>query len=469
MLPNFKSNPHQSKLHNSMPRLALILLTLLAFPAHASGLAPTLGQTGSVIGIICLAMFVISYVFVMTEEFTGLRKSKPVIMAAGFIWILTAYLAIQQGYGRDEIRGRLMHDLMNYAELLLFLLVSMTYTNAMTERNVFEVLRSWLSKKHFSYRQLFWISGIIAFFLSSFANNMTTALLVGAVVMAFADDNAKSFVNLSFINIIVAANAGGAFSPFGDITTLMVWQSGHVPFIEFFQLFIPALLNFAIPALIMQFFVPNSLPPVNKQDEHVKLKTGAKRITALFVLTIAFAIVGEQYLFIPPFMGMMVGLSFLMMLSYHFQISTAFEGHYDIFNCVRDSEWDTLLFFFGVVFAVGGLQFIGYLKLMSHTLYGDMGATEANIILGILSSVIDNIPVMFSVISMEPEMDTSEWQLITLSTGVGGSLLSIGSAAGVALMGQGKGFYTFMGHLKWMPVILLGYLVSVYVHLILNG
>jgi len=452
-----------------MSRLSIILLSLAAFPAHASELAPTLGQTSSIIGIICLAIFVISYGFVMTEEFTGLRKSKPVIMASGFIWILAAYLAIQNGYGRDEIRGRLMHDLMNYAELLLFLLVSMTYTNAMTERNVFEVLRSWLSKKHFSYRQLFWITGVIAFFLSSFANNMTTALLVGAVVMAFADKDAKSFVNLSFINIVVAANAGGVFSPFGDITTLMVWQSGHVPFIDFFQLFIPAFLNFAVPALCMQFFVPKSMPPVNEQDENVQLKTGAKRISALFILTIAFAIFGEQYLFIPPFMGMMVGLSFLMMLSYHFQISSKFEGHYDIFNCVRDSEWDTLLFFFGVVFAVGGLQFIGYLDLMSHMLFIDMGPTKANISLGILSSVIDNIPVMFSVLSMHPEMNITQWQLITLTTGVGGSLLSVGSAAGVALMGQGKGFYTFMGHLKWMPVILLGYLVSVYVHLMLNG
>jgi len=405
----------------------------------------------------------------MTEEFTGLRKSKPVIMAAGFIWILAAYLAIQNGYGREEIRGRLMHDLMDYAELLLFLLVSMTYTNAMTERNVFEVLRSWLSKKHFSYRQLFWISGIIAFFLSSFANNMTTALLVGAVVMAFADKDAKSFVNLSFINIVVAANAGGAFSPFGDITTLMVWQSGHVPFIEFFQLFVPALLNFVVPAVCMQFFVPNTMPPVNEQADDVKLKTGAKRISALFVVTIVLAILGEQYLYIPPFMGMMVGLSFLMMLSYHFQISTAFEGHYDIFNCVRDSEWDTLLFFFGVVFAVGGLQFIGYLELMSHMLYVDMSPTKANIILGILSSVIDNIPVMFSVLSMHPEMSIAQWQLITLTTGVGGSLLSVGSAAGVALMGQGKGFYTFVGHLKWMPAIMLGYIVSIYAHLLING
>lgn len=448
--------------------LLALVLSLTCFSAHAAEAAATLGLTHSMVGLLCLAIFVISYGFVMTEEFTGLRKSKPVIMASGFIWILAAYLAIQHGHGRAEIKGLLMHQLMDYAELLLFLLVSMTYTNAMTERNVFEVLRFWLSKRHLSYRKIFWISGIIAFFLSSFANNMTTALLVGAVVMAFADQNARKFVNLSFINIVIAANAGGAFSPFGDITTLMVWQSGHVAFIEFFELFIPAVLNFLIPALCMHFFVPEGVPPASTETGEVRLKTGAKRITALFVFTIVFSIVLEQYLYIPPFMGMMVGLSFLMMLSYHFSVSDAFEGHYDIFNCVRDSEWDTLLFFFGVVFAVGGLQYIGYLEWLSQKLYVGMGSTEANVALGILSAVVDNIPVMFSVLSMHPAMDTTQWQLITLTTGVGGSLLAVGSAAGVALMGQGKGLYTFAGHLKWMPAILLGYFASIYAHLLIN-
>ncbi len=450
--------------------LSPLLFFFAVFPVHASApLPPMLNQPHSVIGMLCLALFVISYIFVMTEEFTGLRKSKPVIMAAGFIWILAAYLAIESGHGREEIRGWIMHDLMNYAELLLFLLVSMTYTNAMTERNVFEALRAWLSRQHFSYRKLFWITSFIAFFLSSFANNMTTALLVGAVVMAFANQDARQFVNLTFISIVVAANAGGAFSPFGDITTLMVWQSGHVQFLEFFELFIPSLLNFLVPAFVMQFFVPNTLPPVSDKAEAVRMKTGAKRITCFFVLTIVFAILGENYLHIPPFMGMMVGLSFLMVLSYHFTTSSRFEGHYDIFNCVKDSEWDTLLFFFGIVFAVGGLQYIGFLELLSNALYVGLGPMQANIILGVVSAVIDNIPVMFSVISMKPEMDITQWQLITLATGVGGSLLSIGSAAGVALMGQGKGYYTFVGHLKWMPVVFAGYAASVAAHLWINS
>ncbi len=141
---------------------------------------------------------------------------------------------------------------------------------------------------------------------------------------------------------------------------------------------------------------------------------------------------------------------------------------FDVFSKVSRAEWDTLLFFYGIVMCVGGLGFLGYLSLMSEILYGEWSATYANVFLGIISAVIDNIPVMFAVLSMQPEMSHGHWLLITLTAGVGGSLLSIGSAAGVALMGQARGYYTFMGHLKWAPVILLGYIASILCHLWLN-
>ena len=119
--------------------------------------------------------------------------------------------------------------------------------------------------------------------------------------------------------------------------------------------------------------------------------------------------------------------------------------------------------------AVGGLGFIGYLGMASEFMYGELGATNANILVGILSAIVDNIPVMFAVLTMEPEMSHGHWLLITLTAGVGGSLLSIGSAAGVAVMGQARGSYTFMGHLRWSPVILLGYIASILVHMWLNA
>ena len=128
-----------------------------------------------------------------------------------------------------------------------------------------------------------------------------------------------------------------------------------------------------------------------------------------------------------------------------------------------------MFFFFGVILSVGGLGFIGYLSLISDLLYVGLGATYANVLVGILSAIVDNIPVMFAVITMNPIMPTEQWLLVTLTTGVGGSLLSIGSAAGVALMGQARGHYTFFGHLKWTPVIFIGYIVSIYVHMLLSG
>ena len=145
------------------------------------------------------------------------------------------------------------------------------------------------------------------------------------------------------------------------------------------------------------------------------------------------------------------------------------DNKFDFFKKISRAEWDTLLFFFGVILSVGGLGFIGYLSLVSEILYDGLGPTIANSIVGVLSAIVDNIPVMFAVITMRPEMSIDQWLLVTLTTGVGGSLLSIGSAAGVALMGQARGYYTFFGHLKWTPVIFIGYIASIYVHVLMAG
>jgi Na+/H+ antiporter NhaD/arsenite permease-like protein len=136
-------------------------------------------------------------------------------------------------------------------------------------------------------------------------------------------------------------------------------------------------------------------------------------------------------------------------------------SQFDIFKKVEGVEFDTLLFFFGVLTAVGALQYIGYLAMVSHELYGTYGPTASNIIVGVLSAIVDNIPVMYAVLKMDPAMGLDQWLLITLTTGTGGSLLSVGSAAGVAVMGVDREHYTFMSHLKWAPVIAVGYAASI--------
>ncbi len=461
-------------------KIILSILGIMLFPALAlasAGSTEKLDLTHLPVGYIALGIFVVAYLFVMAEEFTHLRKSKPVILAAGIIWAMIAYVYAQNGMP-NAAEEAIRHNLLEYAELMLFLLVAMTYINAMTERRVFDALRSWLINRGLSFRQLFWITGILAFFISPVADNLTTALLMAAVVMAVGGDNQR-FVVLSMINIVVGANAGGAFSPFGDITTLMVWQKGILHFSEFFDLFIPALVNFAVPAMIMHFAVPNEKPAT--ASETTQMKRGALVIIALFLLTIVTAVSFHNFLHLPPVIGMLTGLAYLQFFGYYLKktherelVATIDENSnrvmgevvpFDIFNKIARAEWDTLLFFYGVVVAVGGLGFIGYLAMASDVMYTQWGPTPANIAVGLLSAIVDNIPVMFAVLSMGPDMVDGQWLLVTLTAGVGGSLLSIGSAAGVALMGQARGVYTFFAHLKWSWAIGLGYAMSILVHM----
>ena len=583
----------------------------------------------SAYGYLCILVFFLAYALVPLENYIHLRKSKPVMLAAGLIWILVA-VAYEAAGDVPTAHEAIERCLLEYAELFLFLLTAMTYINSLEERNVFLSLKAFLVGRGFSLRKIFWATGALAFFISPFADNLTTALLMGSIVMAVGGTD-KKFVTVACIHIVIAANAGGAFSPFGDITTLMVWQKGKVGFFEFFALFLPSLVNWLVPALVMNFAVARNEKPRPGADI-VQMKYGAVGMMGLFLLTIATAVCFHQFLNLPPASGMMLGLSFLGFFSYHvkrkegrahrydtvlgarkpgkshhplhpflgknydqigrllkdhplpgfmidqdhrithwnkamedltqakaldrigtrdhwksfypekrpvlcdmvmdgspdalagkfyggkyhindllekaleasdFFPSLAREGkwlsftaapvtdgqeniigaveiiedvselhkearHFDIMERVSRVEWDTLLFFYGVILCVGGLAQFGYLALLSHSMYTNLGFTFANVLVGVVSAVVDNIPIMFSILTMNPDMPIDQWLLVTLTTGVGGSLLSIGSAAGVALMGTARGTYTFGAHLKWTPVIAMGYAAGILCHLLVN-
>ena len=420
-------------------------------------------------GLVSLAVFVAAYVLVILEETTRMRKSKPVLMAAGLIWALIGIAYLEAGNG-EVAHGHAKEVIEEYGELFLFLLVAITYVNTLEERRAFAVLRARLVNMGLGYRQLFWLTGAMAFPLSAVLDNLTTALIMGAVVMAVGAES-KRFVALGCINIVVAANAGGAFSPFGDITTLMVWQKGKLGFFEFFVLFVPSLLNWLVPAALMHMGVPPGKP--TPRTDRVNLKPGTRGVIVLFALTIATAVCFKNFLDLPPALGMMLGLGYLQMWSFFLQSKGRRHNDEDMvldsFAQVQRVEWDTLLFFFGIIFAVGGLGVLGYLALASGYLYAGLGPTAANIIIGVLSAIVDNIPLMFAVLTMDPNMSEGQWLLITLTCGVGGSLLSIGSAAGVALMGQAHGVYTFSSHLKWSWAVAAGYVVAIAAHLLLNA
>lgn len=475
-------------------RLGLAVVSICAIPAPAlAAPATTPDFTGHWVGLVSVAIFVLAYILVITEETTHLRKSKPVMVAAGLIWVLVAYAFAVSG-DTTSAEALIEHNLLEFAELFLFLLAAMTYINSMDERGIFAALRAWLVSRGFSLKSIFWVTGGLAFVISPIADNLTTALLMATVAMSVGAANPR-FVAIACVNIVVAANAGGAFSPFGDITTLMVWQKGIVEFHEFFALFVPSVVNWLVPAVIMSFAVPNEQPP--PLEEKAVLLDGAWTVVILFIATIALAVLFHQFLHLPPVVGMMTGLGVLKLYGYlltnrdrFFPPPSEFElgpsgmledtmpdkrkgrgrtAEFNVFKALQRAEWDTLMFFYGIVLSVGGLGALGYLALGSQLMYGDLGPTTANILVGILSAIIDNIPIMFAVLSVLPEMDHGQWLLVTLTAGVGGSLLSVGSAAGVAVMGQARGIYTFVAHLKWTWAIALGYALSIGAHFLVNA
>jgi Na+/H+ antiporter NhaD/arsenite permease-like protein len=457
---------------------ALLSLALIPAPALASPGAAVerLDLIAHPLGWLALALFLVAYALVVFEERLHMRKSKPVMLAAALIWGMAAtYGALTPEVGSERVPELFRHVFLEFAELFFFLIVAMSFVSAMSERNIFEALRAELLVRGFGFRALFWITGVVSFFLSAALDNLTTALVMSAVVMAVGGGD-RRFVTLGFINLVVAANAGGAWSAFGDITTLMVWQAHKVEFFEFFRIFLPSLVNWLVPAAIMSFAVPRGAPPPGRDDADVGF--GGYAICGLFALTIAMTVAAKQWLHMPAVFGMLGGLALLNLLGYAIKRHEAArankplgEAHeaYSIFNLIARAEWDTLLFFYGVLLCVGGLAAMGFLELASQQMYGQWGPSAANIVLGTLSAIVDNIPIMYAVLQMSPAMDHGQWLLITLTAGVGGSLLSVGSAAGVALMGASRGRYTFFGHLRWTWAIALGYVASIAVHFQVNA
>jgi len=453
------------------PTALISLLTIVPSPLYALDTSARLDLTQHPVGYLALLIFFVAYGFVAVEEVIQLRKSKPVMLAAGLIWALLGIVYAAHGQSA-ALEAAAKHVILDYGELMLFLIVAITYVNTMQERRVFSVLRVKLVNMRLSYRQLFWMIGGLAFFGCPIIDNLTTALVMGAVVVAVGVGNYR-FIVMGCIIIVVAANAGGVYSPFGDITSLMVWQKGKLQFTEFFNLFLPALVNFLVPAVLMHFAVPKGMPDALAETKSLKLKHGGGMVIVLFLITIVTAISFKSFLSLPPALGMMLGLGYLQLYSYILQRAGRRRDDqdmaFDSFREIRRMEWDTLLFFFGIVFAVAGLGAFGYLAKLSNYLYVDLGPTYANIAIGVLGAAFDNIPLMFAVLTMNPEMSSGQWMLVTLSTGVGGSMVSIGTAAGVALMGLVRNHYTFMNHLRWAWAIALGYAASIATHLWINA
>ncbi len=417
----------------------------------------TMHLTTSWVGFVDLVIFIVAYYFIATEEKYEINKAKPALFAGTAMFMLIGVYFATNGIDPDPLHEEMEKLILEIAEIFFFLFVAMTFIETLIERKVFDVLKYKLVSKGYSYKKLFWLTGLLAFFISPVADNLTTALILSTVLLTIDREN-KPFLVAGAVNIVVAANAGGAWSPFGDITTLMAWTAGKGEFVDFLYLFPPSIAGWVLTGWLLSRYVPDGEPHFDVSVEEVPhMKEGGKFVIWLGIFTIAFAVLGHQFFHFPAMWGMMFGLSILKLHSYRMKHTG--KGGYDVFVNMKKVENDTLLFFFGILSAVGALHFLGFLEYI-HDLYGLVGATAANIGVGFISAIVDNVPVMSAILKASPEMGLDQWLLVTLTAGIGGSLISFGSAAGVGVMGRLRGIYTFGAHLRLAWTVLAGYILS---------
>ena len=442
-----------------------VIMTLLLGSLSLFANSVTIGEnpdlTMTWAGFATLLIFIIGYYFVAAEEKYGIDKAKPALFIGTFMFILVAIYYVLNDLDMNLVQNEANHLILEIAGIFFFLFVAMTYIESLLQMGVFDRLKYNLISKGYTYRKLFWVTGFLAFFISPVADNLTTALILSTVLVTI-EKTRKDFLVPGAINIVVAANAGGAWSPFGDITTLMAWTAGKGQFTDFLYLFPSAFLGFFVTAFLLSRFVPNIVPVFDASKEKMpKMAEGAKEVMILGVFTIASAVLSHQVLHLPAMWGMMFGLALLKVYSYGLKRKYGID-HFNIFHSMSKIENNTLMFFFGILAAVGVLYFVGWLGLAAVVYHPDvLGPTWANISVGFLSAIVDNVPVMSAILKANPTIEVDQWMLVTMTAGIGGSLISFGSAAGVGVMGKMHGIYTFSSHMKYAWTILVGYVVSI--------
>ena len=449
-------------------RLFGLLGLFFAIAFGADGEATAIDLTTTWAGILSLIIFVVGYFFIAAEENFHIDKAKPAIFIGTFMFLLIGVYMLINGMDVHSLEHEVNHLILEIAQIVFFLMVAMTFIEALVERDVFNALKYNLVSKGYTYRKLFWLTGILAFFISPVADNLTTALILSTVLLTIDRTN-TNFLVAGAINIVVAANAGGAWSPFGDITTLMAWAAGKAPFIDFFALFPASFVGWFVTAFLLSRVVPVGSPHFDPATEpKVVMKKGGKATIAIGVFTIFCAVMMHQLFHLPAMWGMMFGFSILSLYTYYFKKAHKDEAPMHVFHYMSKIENNTLFFFFGILAAVGALHYVGFLNY-AVSLYDKFGSTAVNIGVGFLSAIVDNVPVMSAVLKANPVMgpdageSMSQWLLVTLTAGIGGSMISFGSAAGVGVMGKLKGIYTFGAHMKYSWMVVLGYIVSIIV------
>lgn len=406
-----------------------------------------------------IGIFLIGFLAITFEDKLEVNKSWIALFMGTLMWVIVAI-------GRDEhlLELSIMHESSEIFQLIIFLMGAMTIVEMMGHFRFFTWVESKLLALNVTDKQLFWLLGLLAFVGSSLLDNLTTTLVMIQIGKHLY--HKKENFTLYVINIVIAANAGGALSPVGDITTIMLWLAGKFTAwqIVLYGL-LPSLVAWLIPQYLLTRKVEDEIRENKLIDEELPLQWG---IIYIGLFTFGFAVLVNLF-HLPPFIGIMMGLAAAaIVIDYRLKKGTLKKRAGHIVNIIKTIDMATLNFFIGILLAVGALGHHGLLNLAANYIFGEDPASNLNMViightsLGLLSSIFDNVPLTAAVIKMLPDgIPYGYWVLLAITAGTGGSILAIGSAAGVAAMGQVKEltFYTYLR--KGTIPALLGYVAAV--------
>lgn len=436
---------------------------------------------------IIILIFAIGYLSITLEHPLKLDKTVPALIMASLIWAVLA-IGFTSGWfdvinteeqafnylsggeaAMDGFEGTLLHHLGKTAEILIFLIGAMTIVEIIDLHRGFEVLKS--AVKTNSKRKLLWIIGIIAFFLSAVIDNLTATIVLITLLRKLIHKREDRIWYAAMV--VIAANAGGAWSPIGDVTTTMLWIAKKLSaagLIEFVVL--PSIVCFVIPFLIASYLKPFrgniEVDPLEENDEGALLSS--KTMLFLGLGMIVSVPVFKTLTHLPPYMGMMLALGVVWLVSEYIHPEEDFSKErrhlYSAHKALSRIEISSILFFLGILMAVAGLESlvygvvngeeVGTLRYVAEVLQNAIPNQDIVILLlGVLSAIIDNVPLVAASIGMyDMPMDSVLWHFIAYSAGTGGSMLIIGSAAGVAAMGMERiDFIWYLKKISWLAFI----------------
>ena len=416
-----------------------------------------------------IAIFIIGYLAIAFEHQIKLNKASSALLTGVICWTIYVF----SGISHDKVHHELLEHMGEISGILFFLLGAMTIVELIDAHDGFDLISS--SIKTTNKKYLLWIIAIIAFFLSAVLDNLTTTIVLISLTAKLIHDNKDRLIFAGMI--VIAANAGGAWSPIGDVTTTMLWIGGQISAIEIMRaVFIPSIISVIIPLLALGFGLKGN---VEMQEKTTNLHHGVKSSTRNFVLVIGlssllFVPAFKALTGLPPFMGMLFSLGVMWLITefIHSGKDTLDKDNLSVNHAIRKIDTPSILFFLGILISVAALQSAGVLTDVAAKLNAVVGNQKLVVVcLGVLSAIIDNVPLvaatqgMYSLI--EFPKDHPFWLFIAYCTGTGGSILIIGSAAGVAAMGLTN--IEFFWYLKKISLwALLGYLSGALVFIAMN-